>query len=107
MSEDKKPVKVGDEVNIRDGSWSYLLKDGVLLGSQDVGVIEKKVWKVVAVDCVLPTHTDSFSTIGILRDYGPNNIVLIDESDNIVFSRQDYAQLATFPVCPTCGQERK
>ena len=49
-------VKVGDKVNITDGSWSYLLKDGVLFGGKKLGVIEKKVWKVVAVDCVLPTY---------------------------------------------------
>lgn len=92
-------MKAGDKVIIIDGSWSYKVVGAELLGNQNVGVHEKTVYTIVAIDPTLRLPTHSYAPD--IKSDRPNNAIVVNGFGTVVFTHESF--LKDYPeICPTC-----
>jgi len=90
-----KNFKEGDIVNVLDGSWSFTIINGELKHRYGYE-LTKKEFKILGLDCRLPTDDNDLSGIPY------NNVILINiDTQEIVFSQKRFLKLI-YRCCPYC-----
>lgn len=91
-------MKIGDVVEVHDGSYSFELKDGKL---ESTGDINHATYEVIAIDCVLPSDDHA-----VFAPKSKNNTIIVDlYSKSVIFTQARFLHLKhRCHICPKCKQ---
>ncbi len=95
---EKNVIEVGDEVTIRDYSWSYCLDRGKIIIAHKMNTALYHT--VVEIGACLPEGDNHKGKFG-------NDTIIYDATyGNYIFIREEYLELVKPKHCPECGKAK-